>query len=161
MKEQQINELYKKWPQAKRFLKTLGCPANEAEDLFQEAILIFCQKRDEPSFQLTVEPIYYVQNTCKLLWYNLARKQQRNVHIELPNDLEAVEQDWIEKESQLNQIEAAILNIGKQCQEILTLFYGKKWSMDLIAKKIGLRSEKVVKVQKHRCIQKVKDQLAK
>jgi hypothetical protein len=40
----------------------------------------------------------------------------------------------------------------------LHLFYGLGLNMLDIAKKIGLRNEKVVKAQKYRCIQKAKEE---
>ena len=67
------------------------------------------------------------------------------------------EDDWFQKEMKLRTIEDALLKIGKQCQELLQLFYGAGMSMVDIAKKLGLRNDKVVKSQKYRCINKVKD----
>lgn len=55
------------------------------------------------------------------------------------------------------RIEDALLQIGKQCQQILQLFYGLGLNMVDIAKKVGLRNDKVAKAQKYRCINKVKE----
>lgn len=157
--DQQLKMLYKKLPDIRRFLTTLGCSRSEAEDIFQEALLIFVRKSEEPEFVLTVEPYFYVKNTCKLLWYNQSRKQQRQATFSLETDVEALEDDWFRKEAKIRVVENTLQRLGEQCQELLQLFYGLGWSMVDIAKKIGLRNDKVAKVQKYRCLQKAKDLL--
>jgi DNA-directed RNA polymerase specialized sigma24 family protein len=91
------------------------------------------------------------------LWYNEARKQSKFPTVELSNEEIAMDDAWFQKEMKLRTIESALKNLGKQCQEILELFYGLGWNMVDIAKKIGLRNDKVVKTQKYRCLQKAKE----
>lgn len=153
----ELKALYKKWPDAKRFLSTLGCNGANAEDIFQEALIIYLRKKEDPSFTLTVEPYFYVRNTCKLLWYNQSRKEGKNPVFELEQDVIAQNDDWFEKEQKLSILEKAIQNLGEQCRQLLQLFYGLGTPMAEIAKKIGLRNEKVAKAQKYRCLQKAKD----
>lgn len=155
--DQTLKGLYKKWPEIKRFLKTAGCNSVDAEDIFQEALLIFTRKIEEPDFQLNVEPFYYVKNTCKFLWYNQARKEGKNLKVALPENIEEFEDDWFAKEIKLQGIEKAIEQIGSQCQQLLQLFYGVGLSLIEIAKKLSIRNEGVAKTQKYRCLNKVKD----
>ena len=156
----ELKKLYKNWPDIRKFLKTRGCGATEAEDIFQEALLIYIRKIESDDFELTTEPFHYVKNTCKFLWYNQARKKGRLSSEELP-EIEAYENDdWFQKELKFQLIEKAISKIGKQCQQILQLFYGKGWDMTAIAKKVGLRNDKVAKAQKYRCLNKVKAQVS-
>ncbi len=152
-----LKGLYKKWPDIKRYLKSIGCASNDAEDIFQESLLIFNRKLNDPDFELTVDPFHYVKNTCKFLWYNLSRKENKNPKVQVTENLQEFETEWFEKELKLQQIEKAISQIGKQCQQILKMFYGLGHSMVEIAKTLGLRNDKVAKVQKYRCITKVKD----
>lgn len=153
----ELKTLYKQWPDIRKFLKSKGCPATDAEDLFQEALVIFCRKMEDPMFVLSTQPFHYVKNTCKLLWYNEARRRQKNPNLELASDVREMEDDWFEKEYKMLGIEKALTTLGRQCQEILQLFYGLGWKMDAIAVKTGLRNDKVVKAQKYRCLQKAKE----
>ena len=155
--QQELKQLYRKWPEIKRYLKTLGCDELLAEDIFQEALLIFARKREEKDFQLTVESFYYVRNTCKLIYYNHARKLENKQTVRQEVEGTAPEPDWMEKELKLRLVEQAVSKLGEQCREILNLFYNLGWNMIDIAQKVGLRNEKVVKVQKYRCLQKAKD----
>jgi RNA polymerase sigma factor (sigma-70 family) len=155
--QQELKQLYRKWPDIRRYLKTLGCDSVSAEDIFQEALLIYVRKRESSEFELTVEPFFYVRNTCKLLWYNQARKEQKHISTELPEHIEATEDAWFEKEMKIREVESTLEKLGAQCQELLQLFYGLGWNMVDIAKKIGLRNDKVAKAQKYRCLQKAKE----
>lgn len=155
--DETLKDLYKKWPDIKRYLKARGCNSTDADDIFQEALLIFIRKIEEPSFELTVAPFHYVRNTCKFLWYNQSRKQAKNPKVEVPENLEDFEGEWFEKEMKFQQIEDAVSQIGKQCQQILQLFYGLGLSMIEVAKKLGIRNGGVAKTQKYRCLNKVKD----
>jgi RNA polymerase sigma factor (sigma-70 family) len=156
----ELQTLYKKWPDVKRYLRSLGCPSSDAEDIFQEALVIFAHKRTNPQFDLTVEPFHYVKNTCKFLWYNQSRKEAKHRTSELnEHNSEEPEDAWIQKEQQLALIEKALLGIGEKCQQLLQLFYGKGWSMTDIAKKLGLRNDKVAKAQKYRCLEKAKEEV--
>jgi len=155
--QQELKQLYRKWPDIRRYLKTLGCDSVSAEDIFQEALLIYVRKRESSEFELTVEPFFYVRNTCKLLWYNQARKEQKQPSTELHENIEATEDLWFEKEMKIREVESTLGKLGTQCQELLQLFYGLGWNMVDIAKKIGLRNDKVAKAQKYRCLQKAKE----
>jgi RNA polymerase sigma factor (sigma-70 family) len=141
----------------KQYLKSFGCNSKNAEDIFQEALLIYCRKKEDPSFILTTDSFFYVRNTCKLLWYNQSRKEGKQKTFELEKDVAELEDDWFQKEMKLSRIEKAIQQLGEQCRELLQLFYGAGWSMTDIAKKIGLRNDKVAKAQKYRCLQKAKE----
>jgi RNA polymerase sigma factor (sigma-70 family) len=157
MQEVNLKNLYRKWPIVRRELRILGCQGSVAEDIFQEALLILCRKIEDPNFVLDVEAIHFVKSTCKYLWFNQARKAQKQQTVELNQEVAQIDEDWLEKEEKLTSIEEAILKLGKQCQQILTLFYSKSLSMEKIAQRVGLRNEKVAKAQKYRCIQKVKE----
>ncbi|MFT5858184.1 MAG: RNA polymerase sigma factor (sigma-70 family) [Flavobacteriaceae bacterium] len=152
-----LKDLYTKWPDVKLLMKKIGCSNSDAEDLFQEALLIFMRKMEDPTFELTVAPFHYVKNTCKLLWYNQARKEKKLPKSDLPEEVAQQDDDWFQNELLLQKVEKAISEIGQKCQDLLKLFYGLGQSMVDIAKKLGFRNDNVAKAQKYRCINKVKD----
>jgi RNA polymerase sigma factor (sigma-70 family) len=155
--KKELNVLYKHFPEVKRLLRTFGCDGLTAEDLFQEALIIYLRKKNDPDFDFQLAPIHFIKQTCKLLWYNTARKEQRQGATSLEVDPEEVPDSWMERELQYKQLESALTKIGKQCKELLHLFYGLGWNMVDIAKKLDFRNDKVAKAQKYRCIQKAKD----
>jgi RNA polymerase sigma factor (sigma-70 family) len=155
--KKELAVLYKYLPEVKRLLRTFGCDAVTAEDLFQEALIIYLRKKNDPDFDFQLAPIHFIKQTCKLLWYNAARKEQKHGATGLELDLEEIPDSWMEKELQYKQLESALTKIGNQCKELLHLFYGLGWNMVDIANKLGMRNDKVAKAQKYRCIQKAKE----
>lgn len=155
--KKELAVLYKHFPEVKRLLRTFGCDGLTAEDLFQEALVIYLRKKNEPGFDFQLAPIHFIKQTCKLLWFNAARKEQKHGAGTLEIDPEEVAETWMEKELQYKQLESALTKIGKQCRELLHLFYGLGWNMAEIAVKLGFRNDKVAKAQKYRCIQKAKE----
>lgn len=160
-KDETLKLLYRKLPEFKRYLVSIGCDATDAEDVFQEALLIFSRKVDDPDFELTVAPFHYVKNTCKFIWYNESRKKAKMRTDEITDAPDHDDHEWIEKELKLRRIETAIKQIGQKCQQLLKLFYGQGATMSDIAKKLGFRNDKVAKAQKYRCIHKVKEVIEK
>ena len=155
----ELKGLYKKFPDIKRYLSTMSCDSVMAEDIFQEALLIYARKRKQEDFVLTVEPFFFVKSTCRLLWMNEARKIQKSATDSLEIDVQQIDDDWMAKELKLANIEKKLAEIGEQCKELLLMFYAKGMNMFEIAEKIGLRNDKVAKAQKYRCIQKLKDKV--
>lgn len=153
----ELDILYKRWPEVKRFLKSKGCKVADAEDIFQEALLIYTRKLNEPEFQLSTEPFNYVMNTCKFIWYNQSRKEKKHRYTEIHENVSQEEEEWILKELKLSKIERALSLIGEKCQLLLQMLYDHGLNMSEIATRIGLRNGNAAKVQKFRCIQKVKD----
>ncbi len=155
--QKEINLLYKQFKEVKGLLRTLGCDSVTAEDIFQEALIIYLRRKEEPGFEFTQDPIYYIKNTCKYLWFSQSRKAQKMPSSDLSEDIGEAESNWIEKEIHFKALEKALTRIDEKCRELLHLFYGLGWNMVDIAKKIGLRNDKVAKAQKYRCIQKAKE----
>ncbi len=61
-----------------------------------------------------------------------------------------------EKERRWSCIHQAMSAITKQCNDILTLFYWDKLSMDAIANELGYSNAASAKVQKNKCMMKLK-----
>ncbi|MEN8799747.1 MAG: sigma-70 family RNA polymerase sigma factor [Flavobacteriaceae bacterium] len=49
--------------------------------------------------------------------------------------------------------------LDEKCRELLTLFYYRGLTLEEIAPKAGLRNANVAKVQKHRCLEKLRNQM--
>jgi RNA polymerase sigma factor (sigma-70 family) len=157
IQQKELLSLYKKWPQVKKHLKKYGCSGPHAEDIFQEALLVYVRKKDEDSLQLTTEPIYYIQNVCKYMWYNQHRKEGKSPLVPLDEVREFETDEDLQKENKFLRVEKAIEKIGEKCRQLLQMFYGHGMNMSEIAVKLGFRNDKVAKAQKYRCLNDLKD----
>ncbi|WP_254097249.1 RNA polymerase sigma factor [Aquimarina sp. Aq107] len=50
-------------------------------------------------------------------------------------------------------------NLGKRCQEMLTLFYYRGLTIDEITESLGYENKNVVKSQKSRCLKSLKESI--
>ncbi len=155
--------LYTYFPVVKKFVLKNNGTRQEAEDIFQEGLLIFCNKINKPDFVLTSGINTYLYGVCKLLWLDELKKTKKTIKndfIELKDELlwDQISHD-IEDDKPLKYAQEAVMKLGEKCKEILELFYFKKLSMKEIAGKLGFASEKGAKNQKYRCIEKAKENL--
>lgn len=158
-----MKRLYAYLPVVKKFVLKNNGTRQEAEDIFQEGLVIFCNKAAKPDFILSASLNTYLYSVCKLLWLDELKKKNKTIKndfIELTevNLVEEITQD-IENDKPVKQAQEAVMKLGEKCKEILELFYFKKLSMKEIASKLGFASEKGAKNQKYRCIEKAKENL--
>lgn len=151
--------LYRNLPKVQAMLRTQGATKNDAQDMFQEALIVLVQKAQQPNFSLTASIDTYLYSVCRLLWKNELRKRGKLPTADLGDNLDPAEQELnqaFERESRIKQAEAALRQLGKRCQEVLVLFYYKAMSMKDIAKQMGFTSENVAKNQKYKCLEQAK-----
>lgn len=153
--------LYTYFSVVKKFILKNSGTRQEAEDIFQEGLVIFCRKLDNKDFVLSSSINTYVYGICKLLWMDELKKKKWQLNREIPDISigpinNSVGED-IEEDKPVRQAQEAIIKLGQKCRELLELFYFKRASMKDIASILGFSSEKVAKNQKYRCIEKAKE----
>lgn len=158
-----MKSLYTYFPVVKKFVLKNNGTRQEAEDVFQEGLVIFCNKITKPDFVLSSSINTYLYSVCKLLWLDELKKKNKSIKnntIELTDEhlIDTVNTD-IEEDKPIRNAQQAVMQLGAKCKEILELFYFKKMSMKEIAQKVGFASEKGAKNQKYRCIEKAKENL--
>ena len=158
-----MKSLYAYLPVVKKFVLKNNGTRQEGEDIFQEGLVIFCNKAIKPDFVLTCSINTYLYSICKLIWLDELKKKNKSIKndfIELSDEhlLDTVNED-IENDRPLKKAQDAVMKLGDKCKQLLELFYFKKLSMKEIAKVVGFASEKGAKNQKYRCIEKAKENL--
>lgn len=153
--------LYAYFPVVKKFILKNSGTRQEAEDIFQEGLVIFCRKLENSGFILSSSINTYVYSVCKLLWLDELKKKNRQLRADVSElrdeQNSTLIYDDIEDDKALKQAQMAMMKLGQKCRELLELFYFKKASMKDIAKRLGFSSEKGAKNQKYRCLEKAKE----
>jgi RNA polymerase sigma factor (sigma-70 family) len=156
-------KLYTYFPVVKKLILKNQGSLQDAEDVYQEALVILFRKLSAPDFQLTSSLNTYLYSVCRYLWSDELKKRNKLGQANLgANPDSMVYEDYsddVRKESEYRQAETAFSMLGDKCRELLKLFYFNKMSMALITVKLGFSSEKLTKNQKYRCIEKAKDHL--
>jgi len=161
--DQALLALYKNFPAVKKMIRSKGGLAADAEDIFQEALIILCRKIKDPGFVLTAQLSTYVFSVCRFLWKDELKKRKNRPVLDFETGLnEAEEQqlkDFTEEEARIKLAEKVINELGERCREVLLLFYNGGLKLKDIAAKMGYSSENTAKNQKYKCMEAAKNKL--
>lgn len=152
--KQVIQELYDQlFPALKHWLKQNSGSKEDAEDVFQEAMVAAYRKLREPAFHLNHELPTYIFAIAKKLWLQKLRRQ--GVHSKYEQflstqskveDLEGV----IEEQESLELYRHYFNKLDEACKKLLTfVFQGK--SMLEIKEQFGFNNEAHARKKKFRC----------
>src|SRR5699024_9582262 len=73
-----LAKLYKHLPPIRRMIRYYGGNRQQAEDIFQESLIILCRKaQSDASFTLSSGIYPYLYSVCRFLWKDELKKQQR------------------------------------------------------------------------------------
>ena len=134
--------------------------ADDAKDIFQEAMIVLYEKVRSGSFELNCLIKTYVYSVSRRLW--LKRLQQMNRYtpaVENLQDTVPVEEDVEENErinSEFQAMERAISSLGEPCKSLLEAYYLEKKSMQEIASFFGYTNAENAKNQKYKCLVRLK-----
>ena len=155
-------ELYKSLPVVENLIRSKGGNKEDARDIYQEALIIFCRRAKDEQFRLTAAIGTYLYSTCRFLWKDeLKRRNKTSFEFgsELPGSEEQELLEAIETEQKYQLAEQALSTIGDRCLELLKLFYYKSMRMVDIASNMGFSSEKIAKNQKYKCLERARKNL--
>lgn len=139
---------------------------NDAEDIFQEAmIIIFKKSKEEEEFELTAAFNTYIYSISRLLWLKhlrdikkieidpLNRDHEERIEFEEPSPVQ-------DKDLRQAIYQRTLQLIPEDCQKILRLT-GQDITSKEIARQLGFRSENYVRKRRHFCkeflINKIKE----
>lgn len=155
-----IKALYKHYPTVRGLVVKNNGSKQDAEDIYQESLIVLFRKVKENDFVLTSALSTFLIGICRLQWMNELRKRNKQATESL-GEVTAEEAErfntYLEEESKFKQAEKALLELGEKCRDILRLFYFDKLDFKAIAAKVGLSNERVAKNQKYRCLEKARE----
>lgn len=134
--------------------------ADDAKDIFQEAMIVLYENARSPSFELNCLIKTYVYSVARRLWLKKLQQAKRfsgdvdNVAEVVPveNDLESHEQ----KNADFKLMESAMMSLGEPCKSLLEAYYLDKKNMTDIAGSFGYTNADNAKNQKYKCLMRLK-----
>jgi RNA polymerase sigma factor (sigma-70 family) len=153
--------LYKYFPVVKKMILNNGGRSEDAEDIYQEALIVFYKKAAAIDFKLTSSINTYLYSISRFMWKDQLKKQHKQTFTDLEKEqVDAFEfVAEIETENQFKLAEKVISELGDRCKELLILFYFQSEKMKDIAIKMGYTSENTAKNQKYKCLEAAKNKL--
>lgn len=157
-----ISFIYKDYfPLVKYLVNENGGSDEDAEDIFQDGIIIVYKKIADNQLKLTSSFKTFLYSVCRNLWLQKLNKRKAIVdhiaeiedHIDLPPD---ILHELGNQEIELHRIiQEHFLSMGEDCQKILRLFM-KNVPLREIANLMGFKTEKYAKTRKYMCKEELK-----
>jgi DNA-directed RNA polymerase specialized sigma24 family protein len=140
------------FPKVASFVRKMGGSFDEARDIFQDALVIYYEKKVLAGLT-TDNEAQYISGIARHLWYRKFHKEKRFDPLPDHPDLQSTEDEPRVSESILRVVEHS----GKKCLELLKAFYYDRLNMKEIAVAFGFSGERSATTQKFKCLEKVRD----
>lgn len=126
--------------------------ADEAKDIFQEAIIIIFRRAKESDFELTQSFYSYLYAVSRFLWLRQLKKKHRQ---EVPLDMAPPPKDTQDIMKEIEERERKVLfqekleELGEECRKVLQQFF-QGIPLKQIAAKLNY-TESYIKKKKYNC----------
>lgn len=158
-----LQVLYKNFPAFKNSFVKSGGNVDDAQDIFQEALLIVVNKiKNDQHFNLSCTINTFLFGVCKNLGNEFFRHKGKESKLFIDKDVEQgfeseIINDFKSNEEKYKELDDLLFSIGEKCMRILKLFYVSKLNMKEVAEELNFKSETSAKTQKYKCIEKAKN----
>jgi RNA polymerase sigma factor (sigma-70 family) len=157
-----IRYIYKEYyPTIKFLITTNSGTETDAEDVFQDALVVLYRKIASENLILTSSFKTFLYSICRNLWLQrLDRRVFSNEFLEMEDLSELQDNFQHEQPEEENEkyrlFQQHFLRLSPDCQKVLRLFMGKT-SLKEIADIMGFKTEKYAKTRKFMCKEKLKN----
>ena len=160
-REKTLAQIYAhSYPLVLHYVKQHNGTPEDAQDLLQEAIIVFYEKTVGGKLTLTASVSTYLMGICKNQWHQELEKRRRKQK-QLPTDLMPLREETpAEPDNQSQNLLEFVAQLGKKCQDILVAFYYFGHNMPRIAQQHQYRNVHTATVQKFKCLERLRKSLA-
>jgi len=157
-RERALTRLYRQaFPAVRRLVQRQGGSAHDAQDVFQDALVVFYEQAVGGALVLTASASTYLVGIARHRWQHELRRRARLPAETLPDDdahLAAEEPEAAPEPAfaVLDYVERP----GAKCKEVLLSFYYFQQPLAQIAVAHGYRSVRSATVQKFKCLERLR-----
>ncbi|OJW03272.1 MAG: RNA polymerase subunit sigma-70 [Sphingobacteriales bacterium 44-61] len=134
--------------------------ADDAKDIFQEAMIVLYEKARSGSFELNCLIKTYLYSVSRRLWLKRLQQSSRYSgdigHAEAIVPVEDDIEEHARRDSEFDMMDKAISSLGEPCRSLLEAFYLQKKNMQEIASGFGYTNAENAKTQKYKCLMRLK-----
>ncbi|MEM6845025.1 MAG: sigma-70 family RNA polymerase sigma factor [Bacteroidota bacterium] len=142
------------FPAVARFISRNSGSLEEAQDIFQEALLVYYEKVVIDGFEPNSSHRSYILGIARNLWLKV---QEKSIKMESTGNLDLSE--TLVSQPVSEKLLLFLQQAGKKCMDLLQSFYYERLSMKELSARFGFRSERSATVQKYKCLEKVREQV--
>ncbi|WP_240915392.1 RNA polymerase sigma factor [Chitinophaga oryziterrae] len=145
--------IYKKaFPIVARYVARMGGSLEEAQDIFQDSLVIYYEKAVSTQPEIIISEKAYLMGIAKRLWLQRFKASNKNQPLNDQN-IEVVPEEQLATEKILHYLETA----GKKCMELLKAYYYDHLPVDNVAALFGYSGKHSATVAKYKCLEKVRE----
>ena len=151
------------------FARKYNLPQDDNIDVYQDAYIIFYNNVMQGKVQEFTSSIStYLFSIGKFLIFDKMKKNNKTINPDFDLSIVREKEDLVDSELELEQQELSteqvllkkyFATLGKKCQELLTLFYYRGFTIKDIIETGNYTTENVVKSSKSRCMKTLKERI--
>ncbi|OGX85535.1 RNA polymerase subunit sigma-70 [Hymenobacter glacialis] len=164
--ERALSHLYRlHWPMVSHFVLQNSGSEDDAQDVYQEGVVVFYEKVRDGSLELSCQIKTYLYAVCRRLWLKRLTSKSR-FGVRLLDDEEhgpylntGAEDDLLAAEEQdrrFSTMSEALNHLGEPCRSLLEGFYLLDKSMQDLTTEFGYTNADNAKNQKYKCLVRLK-----
>ena len=145
------------YPKIRRMVTANSGNADDAWDVFQDAMVIIYKRALKPDFVLTCPFYNFLYPICRFVWLRkLNKKSRKEVTIQDEDGFidEANIEDVIHQTERHALYKEKFVLLGEKCQQLMQLVFNKK-KMREIAQILNYNNENTAKQQHYKCKKKL------
>ena len=151
--------LYKKhWPVIRRYVVKNNGTEEEAQDIFQDAIIAFYRHVKLNKFNDRYEIGAFIFSVGRNFWINKVKKDQKQAKL----SEEVTHERWEENilhdiitEERAALVRKVFSKMGEKCRELLTYTIFHRYSMHEVCELMGFSTENAAKTRNYKCKQQL------
>ena len=158
-REQALTRLYRRaFPLVQRLVQKQGGSTQDAQDVFQDALVVFYEQVAGGTLVLTASASTYLVGIARHRWQHERRRRARLPHAMLPDDAQgpAAEEPAAAAEPAF-AVRDYVERLGAKCRQVLLSFYYFQQPLAQIAEANGYRSVRSATVQKFKCLERLRE----
>lgn len=147
------------FPAVRQYVLGNSGTLSDAQDVFQEAILVLWMKVKEGQIQAVAEgdPGGYLFQVAKHKWLDVVRSAARK-HMKVVHDQTrhaAVDEPVDDTEARLARLRKVYATLDGKCRQVLDLFYFERKDLATIARALSVEEDSIRTI-KYRCMMKLR-----
>ena len=155
-RERLFIDLYRQaFPAVAQYISRRGGSLEEAQDVFQDALVIYYEKQIAPATDLPHNESAYLLGIARHLWIKKYHRNPSEVPLE---DSQALA--WADEEvnpASPQKLLRFLTVAGQKCMDLLRAFYYDQLPLAEVADAFGYAGVRSATVQKYKCLEKVRN----
>lgn len=131
----------------------------DAEDLFQDAMVVLVEKLRQDNFRLTASINTYAYAICKNLWLKKLRDRNREFSIDEIHSadfLNAIDASIENEKTYLEKLKGYLVKITDHCKRLIQDIFFKEKAIEQIQEDYGYTTRHSALNQKYKCVEQVR-----